>query len=361
MNCQIFCHLKTFHFSFAFFNLCYIIGGKIEKKDCHGGEPMMLVDYNGKLTKLPDFFVVGAARSGTTSLHYYLKKHTEISMPEVKEIGFFLFVNTPIELIRMVEKKKSLKMVYIFDDYIKHFEKALDIQMIGEACNWYLYAYKETIKNIKTVYRENYKNLKIIIILRNPADRAWSHFMVYRRDGKEPIEDFRGAIKPEVSNKRSEDNKGLPVGLGDYIGLGMYYEQVAAYMREFQDVKIFLYDDLCKDALKVVREIYNFLGVSEGFTPNIKKRYNISGESKVKLLNTFVTHNYMMKDLLKSFIPFKMRDLIRHTIFEKNTQRKEMPQDIRSELIKFYEYDIIKLQKLLKRDLSSWLNVKAPD
>ena len=319
----------------------------------------MIIDYNGKLTKLPDFFVVGAARSGTTSLHYFLKQHPDIFMPEVKEIGFFRFVNTPIELIRMVEKKRSLRLVYTFDDYIRHFEKAFKTEMIGEACNWYLYAYKDTIKNIKVVYRENYEKLKIIIILRNPADRAWSHFMVYQRDGKEPIEDFKEAIKPEVYNKRLEDNKGFPVGLGDYIGLGMYYEQVDAYLREFQDVKIFLYDDLCRDTLKVVREIYSFLGVSEGFTPDVKKRYNISGESKVKLLNTFVTHNYRMKDFLKSFIPFKMRDIIRHIIFEKNTQRKEMPEDIRRELIKLYKDDIIKLQKLIKRDLSSWLNCES--
>lgn len=321
----------------------------------------MIVNYTGKKAKLPDFFVVGAARSGTTSLHYYLKQHPDIFMPEVKEIGFFLFLNTPVELIRMVEKKRSLRLVYIFNDYIRHFEKALDTQMIGEANPGYLYtyAYKDTIKNIKIVYRENYKNLKIIIILRNPADRAWSHFMLERRDRREPIEDFKEALKPEVYNKRLEDNKGFPVGLCDHIGFGMYYEQVDAYMKEFQDVKIFLYDDLCKDALKVVKEIYSFLGVSAGFTPNIKKRYNISGESKVKLLNTFVTHNYMMKDFLKSFVSFKMREIITNTIFGKNTQRKEMPEDIRRELIKLYENDIIKLQKLIKRDLSSWLDCEG--
>ena len=71
----------------------------------------MVVDYNGKLTKLPDFFVVGAARSGTTSLHYYLKQHPEIFVPEVKEIEFFRFLNTPIELIRMVKKKRALRLV----------------------------------------------------------------------------------------------------------------------------------------------------------------------------------------------------------------------------------------------------------
>jgi len=272
----------------------------------------MIVDYNGKLTKLPYFFVVGAARSGTTSLHYYLKQHPQIFMPERKEIGFFRFLSTSSQLIRMLETTRSLKLVYKFDDYIGHFEKALDTQMIGEANPGYLYAYKDTIKNIKVVYRENYKNLKIIIILRNPADRAWSDFMLRRRDGREPIENFKEALKPEVYNKRLEDNKGFPVGLGDYIGIGMYYEQVDAYLREFQDVKIFLYDDLCRDTLKVVREIYSFLGVSEGFTPDVKKRYNTSGESKVKLLNTFVTHNYRMKDFLKSFIPFKMKELIRH-------------------------------------------------
>ena len=317
----------------------------------------MIVDYNGKLTNLPDFLIVGAAKSGTTSLHYYLKQHPEIFMPEVKEIALFRYLNTPKEYISMVEKKWSLKLVYKFDDYIKHFKKALDSQMIGEACPGYRYAYKDTIKNIKIIYRENYKNLKIIIILRNPADRAWSFFMMLRRDGQEPIEEFKEALKPEVYNKRLKDNKGFPVGIPNYIGVGRYYEQVDAYMREFKDVKIFLYDDLCTDAVKVVREIYNFLGVSEGVTPNIKKRYNISGVSKVKLLHTLVTHKYMMKDILKYFIPFKMRKKIRYAILEKIIQRKEIPQDIRKEVNKqFYENDIIKLQDLIRRDLSSWFN-----
>lgn len=312
----------------------------------------MIVNYKGKKAKLPDFFIVGATKSGTTSLHYYLKQHPNIFMPKVKELGFITFLDAPSNLIRN-NSKRFPKFSYDFSEYIRHFSRALNNQVIGEACPLYLYAYKDAIRNLRKIYRDSHKDLKIIIILRNPPDRAWSHFMERRRDGEEPLTNFKDALK--VPKERLGDSLRLNIRIDDYIAYGMYFDQVNAYTQEFQYVKIFLYDELCKDALKLIKEIFLFLGVDEGFIPDMKIRYNISGESKFNLINALMTKEYPLKVFLRPFIPCEIRGKIRHKILEKNMLRKEMPGEIRKELINLYKNDILKLQKLINKDLSLWL------
>ena len=312
----------------------------------------MLISYKGKEVKLPDFLIVGAQKSGTTSLHYYLKQHPQIFMPKVKELWFFSFMDAPPEWVRE-RAQRGLPTIIKLDDYISYFAKASDSQVMGEACPIYLYKYSDTIRNIKRVYREKHKDLKIIIILRNPAERALSHFMMNRRQG-EPLEDLMEAVKLEVIDRRLEENWSLVYY--DYVGFGMYHEQVRAFMEEFPHAKVFLYDEFCVDALKVVREIFAFLGVDKGFTSDVGIRHNVSGDTRFGLLDRLVHAQYPLKRLLKLFVPHEMRQRLMHKVDEKNIQRKQMPDDIRKELIeRYYKDNILKLQKLINRDLSSWL------
>lgn len=309
----------------------------------------MFINHNGKTVKLPDFLIVGAAKSGTTSLHYYLKQHPQIFMPKVKELFFYCFMDSPPNYNGEWWKKNAVTKI---DDYIAHFKDADGNQTIGEACPSYLYFSNDTIRNIKKVYRERYKDVKIIIILRNPAERAWSHFMVMRRDEQEPLKDFTEAIKPETVHKRLSGKWDCNF---DYIGWGMYYEQVKAFMEEFPRVKVFLYDEFCNDRLKVMKEIFNFLGVDEDFMPDVRTKYNLSGEPRFKILHKFIAGQYPMKGFLKSFIPHNIRFMIKYKVFKKNLQQRKMPDDIKKELIRLYGNDFLKLQKLIKKDLSRWV------
>lgn len=309
----------------------------------------MLVKHEGKDVKLPDFLIVGAAKSGTTSLHYYLKQHPQIFMPKVKELWFFSFMDN-IPNIRHGHLAKMI--VSKFDQYINYFQDANSSQIIGEACPGYLYTYESTIANIKKTYKEKYKDLKIIIILRNPAERAWSQFMMNRKSGEEPLDDFLEVLKPDIIRKRLND--GWSIGF-DYVGFGMYCEQVRAFIKDFPETRIFLYDEFSWDSLKVVREIFTFIGVDPMFVLDTEKRHNISGKPRLVSLNRLIYGRYPLKKLLKSVIPYQVRARIRTAVDQRNIQRQEMPIALRSKLIDIYREEIIKLQDLLNKDLSSWL------
>jgi len=308
----------------------------------------MIINYNDNILRLPDFLIVGAAKSGTTALHYYLKQHPKIFMPKQKELWLFSFLD--LDPTEAVMPKKA---VYRLDDYANHFKEAREDQILGEACPIYLYAYEDSIRNIKKVYGEDYSALKIIIILRNPAERTWSHFMMNKRDGSEYLKDITDFLKTN-DNLRSKNLFRRGIFAADYIGFGMYYKQVKYYMDEFDKVKIFLYEDLCKDALEVTKEIFRFIGVDYSFVPDTETKYNISGHIRFKSLNALIHRKCWLKGFLKLLLPFDIR-AIKFKVSAKNIQKQEMPIGIKRELIKrYYEDDIRKLQTLIKRDLSSW-------
>jgi len=213
--------------------------------------------------------------------------------------------------------------------------------------------YSTTIRNIKKVYLEKYKDLKIIIILRNPAERAWSHFMMQRRDNLEPLNDFREVLKPASLKHRLTEDMKLDF---DYIGWGMYFEQVKAFIEEFRDVKVVLFEELSHDSVKTVKEIYRFLNVDKEFIPDMKIQYNISGNVRFRLLEDLFVKKYVLREVVKSLLPYDLRKKIRYKVQEKNVQRQQMPADIKVKLIEHYYYDdILRLQKLINRDLSSWI------
>lgn len=306
----------------------------------------MLIEKNRKNNRLPDFLIVGAARSGTTTLYYYLRKHPKIFMPEIKEPFFFSFMNaaqayvSPDSLGRIICK---------FEDYTKLFENATDSQIIGEASTSYLYTHKTSIENIKKVYGKNYKELKIIIILRNPAERAWSQYMMFIRDGNDPL-DFEDAIKPDTIAWRLKNNWNI---FYDFIGFGMYHEQVKAFTGEFPYIKVFLYKNFIDDNLKILYDIFDFLGVEKTFKPDINNKYNVSGMVKFRFLHEFLYQKKsILKDIFKPFVPYDTRQKIKYKILEKNILRAELSTEQKKNLLKIFEKDILKLQKLLKMDLS---------
>lgn len=304
----------------------------------------MIVNYNGKDVKLPDFLIVGAAKSGTTSLYYYLKQHPRIFLPKVKELCFFRFMDSP---------KADKKFVSKFDDYAAYFKDAVAGQVAGEVCPFYMYSYADTIRNIKRGYGAKCKALKIMFILREPAERAWSHFMMNRKDGYEDSENLMDAVRPDVLAERlsGEHRAGY-----DYIGLGMYYEQVKAFMDEFPECRVFLYDELSSNGVKVVKEMFSFLGVDDGFSPNMEERYNISGIAKSSFLNRLVERQYPLKGIVRRIIPHEIRQKIKQSVSRRNIERQEMPGHVRQELTrKYYEDDIRKLEKLINWNLSAWV------
>jgi len=287
--------------------------------------------------KKPNFFIVGAARSGTTTLYYTLKKHPDIFMSPVKEPNYFCNDNYG-------------KKVNTWEEYLNLFKKARDEKIIGEASPKYLYC-KEAPQNIKSKIR----NPKILIQLRNPVDRAISHYQWEKMGGKEPLS-FKEAIKKE----KERIEQGYPFSY-HYVHVGLYYEQVKRFIDTFggKNVKITIFEELIKNPKKVLKEIYEFLEVDTNFVPNEIPHYNISKNPKIKIINNFMGKDYFIQKLIKKLVPFEVRKKIVYTIKDKlNVSSSQIEIDLskwdKINLYKKFLPDVKKLENLTNINFSIW-------
>ena len=273
-------------------------------------------------------------------------------MPKEKEPWFFSFMdNQP----HFSGPNKFPGVIYRIEDYVKLYESASEHQLCGDASPSYLYTYNISIRNFQSIYKnpDQYNRLRFIISLRNPADRAWSQYWTFQRRHEDPL-DFKDAVKQETIRERFEKNWVL---FYDYLGFGSYYDQVKAYMDEFGNkrVKIILFDDLKRDAKVVCRDIFSFLGVDPSYSPNTDMVYNPSGKPKSEWLIKLILSPSLIKGAFKKVVPWRVRQQIKHLIAQRIMTKTSMPQDVREELIKYYEPGINRLQEFIDRDLGHWL------
>ena len=174
--------------------------------------------------KLPNFLIVGAAKSGTSSLHNYLNQHHQVFMPSYNKEG--MKVKEPRFLIKDLVQHRLHNGVWTFEEYQSLFTDVKDEKAIGESTVLYLYYYKHAINNIKHYLGED---VKIIIMLRNPADRAYSAFHHVSRGFKEN-NSFEKSLEIETGRMEKKENL-TPMVM--YKEMGMYYEMVKAYMEPF--------------------------------------------------------------------------------------------------------------------------------
>ena len=143
--------------------------------------------------KLPNFLIVGAAKSGTSSLHNYLNQHHQVFMPSYNKEG--MKVKEPRFLIKDLVQHRLHNGIWTFEEYQSLFDDVKDEKAIGESTVLYLYYYKHAINNIKQYLGED---MKIIIMLRNPVDRAYSAFHHVSRGFKEN-NSFEKSLEIETS------------------------------------------------------------------------------------------------------------------------------------------------------------------
>jgi hypothetical protein len=295
--------------------------------------------------RTPDFLVVGAARAGTTSLHSYLRQHPGIFLPDVKEPCFFVFDGKDVKYV----KGKFAFAVRDFSSYEKLFRGAGADQKTGEMSTPYLYLHDKAISTIKK-YFNSYNEIRIVIMLRNPVDRAYSQYRWRVRDGREPL-DFIKAI--DVEQERMKSNYSFDYF---YLDRGFYFKQVKSYMDNFRHVHIILFEDFDIDPQKVLRDLCLFLGVDGGFHFKKLIPQNESSLPRSKFLGRIVTSESKLKYKVWYAIPDPLRKKIRKIFTDLNTKGKlSMDPFVRKKLTEIYHEDILALQKLIGRDLSGWL------
>ena len=293
---------------------------------------------------LPNLLIVGAAKSGTTSLHNYLKQHPEIFMSNHKEPHFL--INKEIGENRIPKGVKKL------NEYSSLFDGSDTFKYRGESSAMYLQFPNIAIKNIKK-YLE--KDLKIIIMLRNPIDRAFSGYQHVKRFNVDEELTFEQAL--EVCEDRYFKQTSLTPATR-YIHIGMYYDFVKKFMHSFSgQVHVIIYDDFITDTQNELSKVFSFLKVKK-IDVNITEKYMVGGW---KWKNRFFKNTFMKKSFLKKIIkiiaPFKFLRIFLNDLFKYLFTMPDDKMDIsvRKKLQNIYKNDVINLSKLLNRDLNFWI------
>lgn len=288
---------------------------------------------------LPNFFIVGAPKAGTTSLYYYLDEHPEIFMCPIKEPNYFSHKEIVEQNLYYEEKGVENKGQYENLFKCVTLEKA-----IGEASVSYLF-YKNTPLRIQKEVPE----AKIIIILRNPADRAFSHFLMDQR---------LGLVKLSFDDIVFKKTNHLMANLyyQQFIELGFYHDQVERYFDCFgtKKVKVLLTEDLKIDLTKVVLDVYDFLGIEDKSLPNLDKKHNVYRKPKNRVVKNLYSSK-KIRTLAKKIIPDQLLSTVKNYALVQD-KKPELSNDIRVHLNTLFHEDIISTSKLIKRDLTFWLH-----
>lgn len=295
----------------------------------------------------PNFLIIGAAKSGTTSLYQYLGQHPSIYLSPIKETNFFA-TNFVEEEPNFEELNFTLKQARKLDfpitnleAYQKLFDEVSPKQTaVGEVSPLYMNSFIAA-KKIKSYLPD----AKLIVVLRNPIDRAYSGYQMQLRQTDEDRSFASNLDLDEI-----------------YIRTGFYYDQLKRFFDIFDrnKIKVLLFEDLKQNTLTYIQEIFEFLEVDNTFIPDMSMKFNQGGIPKNKSLYDFLLYSQTSMTIrkgIKLFIPLQIRrklgTKLNDTLLSKS---QPLTPEVRETLKTIYLKDILKLEKLINKELQQWLN-----
>jgi hypothetical protein len=296
---------------------------------------------------LPNFLLIGAAKSGTTALYSYLGQHPEIFTCPVKEPKFFAHEGGAPDWRGPGDDRYGRTTVTDIATYLALFHGASGERAVGEASTQYLY-----LPRARERIKYYVPRAKLIAILRDPAEVAYAAFLHKRREGLEPFKEFARALESEGARIRENWSP-----IWHYKQRGYYYEHLAGYYRDFspEQIRVYIYDDFKAEPLGVIRDIFRFLGVEDSFVPDMSSKPNRSGVPRSRAVHDFLTGPNPASAALKSLLPEGAYRRGAETVHRWNLARPPLPPGVRRRLVEEYREDVEKLQALLRRDLTTWL------
>ncbi len=310
---------------------------------------------NKKKGRLPNFIIIGAARSGSTSLHYALDTHPQVFMSPIKETNYFLFYGNsePTSSISLGRREKITRgSATTIENYHACFDSATSSHTaIGETSPAYLYT-PEVPGRIK----ESIPDTKIMAILRHPVESAYSRYLynLSRESNKNP-EDFS-----KIIDLNCEQVKKAGTGTS-YLDGNYHYRNLKRYYDIFNKnkIKILFFENLQKKDF--FQPIFDFLEVDSNHKPDTSSKYNQSGFSRDSLLYRSIIAVKPLKKVILKHIP-QAQGLIKSAgrqyqkLGSKSTSTKPLTKDQRSDITKrYFLEDIKKLEDLIEQDLTRWI------
>ena len=281
----------------------------------------------------PNAFIVGAEKSGTTSLYTYLKDiSSDVFMSSEKGPRYFHKHNVDVYLGRPETRITSKS------EYLKLFQNVKDEKIIVEASASYLRD-PETPKLIHDII----PHAKIIIMLRDPVERAFSSYLMRRANGREK-RSFHEMILDSLAKREQTDEYNLS------LDAGLYVKQVKRYIDTFgsEQVGIWIFEEFVKNPKKIVKNILEFLGMDFVPCKSIGKAYNTYGHPRGRL-GQYIIENKKIRELSIKIIPQNIRWSLKQSILLKRDKKPDLTNEDRTILENFYRKDIKELEELLMR------------
>lgn len=284
--------------------------------------------------KIPNLFIAGAPKCGTTSLYFYLEQHKEIFFSEPKELNYF-----SNEEIKSQGLYYNDYIVKTEEEYLKIFRKAAnEHKIIGEASVSYFF-YPSVPKKI---FNFN-PNAKIVIILRDPVKRAWSHYLMDKR---------LGLVNKDFMDVFYSEDESDKLYYQQYFLLGNYYTQVSRYFEYFdrKNIHILFTDDLKKDGQKELDKIFDFLEIERLVISDVAQ-YNSYRDAKFGFLKRLYK-NKLLRKTASALLPAQTKNNFLSRFFIAKPPR--LDSNVERILREYYLQEIKGLESLLNCDLSSW-------
>jgi hypothetical protein len=313
------------------------------------------------MSRLPNFFIVGAPKAGTTSLYHYLDQHPEVYMSTIKEPNFFAAEireeNFDPKLRRGIARdtrglrkflsgpmreKRFGGIVADWEDYLHLFSNANNESVLGEASVCYLWSPTAPERIAGRI-----PDAKILVMLRDPAERAFSQYL--HGLGMGAIRwSFREHIQRNLHHRSGQFCVHYP-----FLELGLYSEQLGRYLERFgRNVWIGFHEDFKNRPRELLRSVFRFLGVNAEFAPDTGRRYleaqvpHLAAIGWLKRLGFWQT--------AARVTPSSLRPLIHRALIRRPGATRMDPAD-RQFLVNFYREDIGRLASLVGRNLDPWL------
>jgi hypothetical protein len=307
--------------------------------------------------RTPNFFVVGAPKTGTTSLCRYLEQHPDVFMSPIKEPCFFapeMAAVSPETRARYARERAPLNayldgpmserrdsgFVIEWTDYLKLFKRAREERAVGEGSVAYLGSL-----HAPRAIRERIPDARIVAVLRDPADRLFSHYKVVRAMGRTAL------TFPDWAEAERRIEAARDIGWGS-VWAGRYGTQLERYLEHFPraQIHIVMYDDFARDAPATLRSIFEWLGVDPRADVDTRERFNVTAVPRWTELD--VAPARRLWGAVKRTLPRRLTARARDWV--NGAAQLSYGRDERERIVAMHETEIRLVERLIGRDLSAW-------
>jgi hypothetical protein len=289
---------------------------------------------------LPNAVVLGVAKAGTTTLYHSLGAHPQVAVSSIREPKFLFYAG---HLQRPARGRFDHLAVRTPAQYESLYAEKSQARVRVDISPIYFSHPDQTILGIRQYVPE----AKLLVVYRQPVDRAYSAFVMHVREGLAPVQDFAEAA-----------GRGRMSGGRNYLGGSMYAERTKQYLAAFprEQFHFFLFDDLAGAPHDFLRSVFRALGVAEETAPAIPARRNAGAWPKDGRIHRLWSLRLRIPPKARRLLPSPARGWLLSAARSAGYQAPPpIDRELRRDLTGLFREDILELQDLIGRDLSGWL------